>query len=101
MGEPNYGPAGIFSTDDPGADMRQIEAEQGPWEEWEEEGLLAEMELLQSKLYGCCPECLWWDSALYRADDPVDLEREKDRLRDEHEAECPDCAGELEFDLED
>lgn len=102
MPKPNYGPAGIFSTDNPVSDAMQIAAEEGPWEEWEdEEGLLEEQPLAQVELYGCCPECIWWDSTFYWTDDPVGLEGATQRLRERHEAECPHCFGALEFAWEE
>lgn len=97
--EPYYGPAGIFSTDDPGTDASQIAAEQGPLDE-EVEELLDELAgglPIQDKLCGCCPECIWWDSTYYRADDPRSLEKAEGFLRAEHHEEHPDCDGELEF----
>jgi hypothetical protein len=91
-----YGPAGIFSTDDPTTDAMQIAAEYGPEEEWDEEPP-DEWPPEEDRLYGCCPRCIWWSSADYWVDDPVSLERARDRLCVKHRKECPDCDGELEF----
>lgn len=58
------GPAGIFSTDDPAADQRQIEAEQ--WDE-EEEFLLGQQPLdpneYREEIHACCGcnSCDFWE----------------------------------------
>lgn len=88
-----FGPAGIFSTDDPVSDQRQIEAEQGPWEEEDEEDYPEE-----EILYACCPKCMWWDHILYWKGDQQDLESAKEMLCEQHQSEKHDCVGELEFD---
>jgi len=92
-----FGPAGIFSTDNPVSDQMQIEAEQGPESEWEED-LLDEDEYPETDiLHGVCPECLFWEHLLYRAGDAKSLENSKKKLREKHGSERPECSGELEF----
>jgi hypothetical protein len=88
-----YGPAGIFSTDDPTADAMQIAEEEGP----EEEELWGDDWPVEDTIHGCCPQCYWWDHGLFWEDDQTDLELAKDRLREKHGEERPDCSGELEF----
>lgn len=84
-----FGPAGIFSTDNPVADQAQIEAEQGPAEDdFEDE---EEFGFLQ----GVCTKCGFSEEIPYRIGDAILALREL--LREEHSSERPECPGKLQF----
>ncbi len=90
-----FGPAGIFSTDNPVSDTMQIEAEQGPWDEedlfWEDEYPTEDV------LYAGCSKCTWWSSTIYWVGDQVDFNYAKEELRKKHKTEYPDCDGQIGF----
>ena len=90
----NYGPAGFLSTDDPGADMRQIEAERGPWDE---EDYLDDLLPPEEIIYGNCGTCGWWDRTSYRQGDAADFAAAKQWLRGKHKDDRPGCKGSLKF----
>jgi len=87
-----FGPAGIFSTDNPVSDMMQIMAEQGPEDElWNEE--YPEVDVV----YGVCGECYFRSQELFCVSFRKDLEDAKEKLRQRHRAERPGCPGILDF----
>jgi len=90
---PYLGLAGIFSTDDPAADQRQIEAEQGPPEEEGEYGY-PEDDWGVDYLEAGCPNHAWYDRELFYVGNQVDLERAKMRLQTKHDEECG-CGADL------
>jgi len=94
------GPAGLFSTDDPAADQRQIEAEgwEGPETEQPDDlygGVTAddfpEPIEVWGELIGCCA-CGWWDIAGYWEGDPASRNSAEEKLRAEHDLENTDCS---------
>ena len=79
-----YGPAGIFSTDNPQSDWMQINAEEG--EEYEEY-VEAEYDLGDEyQLFAGCSTCGWWYTVHYfdGQDAPESREAVETRLRREH-----------------
>jgi hypothetical protein len=96
-----YGPAGIFSTDNPVSDAMQIAEEEGPEEDQDAlyygEEPWDDYWPAEDVVYGCCSQCYWWDHDLFWEGDSKDLELAKDRLREKHSRERPECSGELEF----
>ena len=98
-----FGPAGIFSTDDPGSDMRQILAEQGSPEEgeryWEKkysEEEYSEEEYFPAylNLHGVCLVCQFWGIETYEEESEEGLEDAKNELNNRHRAECSYCSEE-------
>ena len=98
------GPAGLFSTDDPIADQRQIEAEQYDPEEWEQEDPLHEgeetrLEEMEEKLppmieaYVGSTDCKWWnmETIEYGTYDAW-----MERMKAKHQKQCG-CNAELSF----
>lgn len=95
-----FGPAGIFSTDDPGADQRQIDAESAPFEEWDDDDYSHEDEADYPEVdsvSSACPRCFWHDTQIYYPEDSTEPENAKALLRERHKKEMPSCNGELEF----
>ena len=92
----HFRPAGIFSTDDPGSDQMQIEAEQGPWDE----GDLVYLEddcPVETILRAGCRECGWWDVVYYPEGDKEALELAKRELRHGHRMDSLSCGNEISF----
>ena len=91
---PYLGPAGIFSTDDPATDQRQIEAEQADWEEgygeepWEDDYEREEDYPEVDYPYGICPNKPWYSCEMFFAGDEKDLEKARKALQARHDQEC-------------
>lgn len=112
MGYNGYlGPAGIFSTDDPAADQRQIEAEQYDPEEdewWDQEDPdhdedyeddfvePVEEEIVYPDLidvYVGSEPCTWWHMDLI---EEINYDAWVEQMKAKHQAECG-CSAELIF----
>ena len=100
-----FGPAGIFSTDDPAADQRQIEAESHNPEEdlWEQPDevhgddpgeypwdISDREEPKQDCVTGTC-NCGWVGWHLFWSGDAAELEARKIELLEEHSQDHPEC----------
>ncbi len=85
-----YGPAGIFSTDNPVSDAMQIAAEEGPPEEDYEDWLFGDDDPVAVPLFGSC-RCGWQGSGQYWEGDQADFQRAYDALCEAHSREAPEC----------
>jgi len=88
MSDGYLGPAGIFSTDDPGADQRQIEAEQFDDQEGydnfgEPETLHYPPDLIE--VYAGCSQGAWHHLDTI---DGRDFETFKERMQEDHNGNC-------------
>jgi hypothetical protein len=98
------GPAGIFSTDDPAADRRQIEAEQYDPTDWEQEGLyheedenpysVAEEYPETMEAYGGSTECTMW---FLETIEVGNFDSWVERMKEKHQEKCG-CNAAFEFD---
>lgn len=99
---PYLGPAGIFSTDDPGMDQAQIEAEQWDGDEsgfYSEESDFEDEEKPHddpyNKLFVVCNHLAWWEEVIILESD---LEGAKENFRKKHKKECACGKDDLVFE---
>ena len=79
-----FGPAGIFSTDNPVSDAMQIEEES-----WDPED-----DPNYNSLQARCMACSWYDTSHYIIEDEADYRRAWEYLERSHRSAHPDCPGE-------
>ncbi len=93
--KPYFGPAGIFSTDDPVADQRQIEAEQYDPSEWEKEEHQDDVEEQPEFIEACggSVDCSMWFLETIEKDT---FESWVERMKTLHQKQCG-CNATFEF----